>query len=388
MTTCFLFLESSIETKTVRQEHFWAVRLDDAGDVDLPLAWYPIEEIKSMQMGCQTIAVLPASVASLHRLDLPKLSTRKAREAIPYALEEELAEPVTELHVAFDRETQRDSHYRVVVMNRLRLRAWMHELQALEVAFDVITLDWFAVQSGEACATATDLLVHQNTFIGALSPLLAAQYLTAHPEACVGFTFDDSETSLQQLELSAHEGLYRLFVAKRLLKGRYINLCQGAFQHRTHDKFGSLWYAVCGVLLAAWFVSVLGMNAVALHRLQTKQAGLDQQIAKHYHVFFPEAKQVISPRFRIERLLNQTGAAPQDSFWVLFDALASVVARNPLDIENLRFRDQTLWVSVAAQDFAFLDAFEQKLKKLQVRVKQTQAKTRDNQVAATLELRL
>lgn len=388
MTTCFLFLESSIETNTVQQEHFWAVRLDDAGEVDLPLAWYPIEEIKSMQMGCQTVAVLPASVASLHRLDLPKLSTRKAREAIPYALEEELAEPVTALHVAFDRDTQRGSRYRVVVINRLRLRAWMHELEALEMAFDAITLDWFAVESGEVCATATDLLVHQDTFIGALSPLLAAQYLTTHPEMRAGFTFDDSETSLQQLELSAHEGSYRLFVAKRLLEGRYINLCQGAFHNRTYDNFSSLWYGVCGALFAAWFVSVLGINAIALHRLQTKQAGLEQQIAKHYHVFFPEAKQVISPRFRIERLLNQTGAAPHDSFWILFDALANVVALNPLDIETLRFRDQTLWVSVAAQDFAFLDAFEQKLKTLRVRVKQTQAKTRDNQVTAILELRL
>jgi|TARA_R110002126_G_scaffold239409_1_gene382646 general secretion pathway protein L len=388
VTTCFLFLESSIETNTVPQEHLWAVRLDDAGDVDLPLAWYPIEEIKNMQMGCHTIAVLPASVASLHRLDLPKLSTRKAREAIPYALEEELAEPVGDLHVAFDRDTQRDSHYRVVIINRLRLRAWMHELDVLELAYDAITLDWFAVQSGETCATATDLLVHQDTFIGALSPLLVTQYLTVHPEARTGFTFDDSEASLQQLGLSAHEGSYRFFVAKRLLAGRYINLCQGAFQHRTHDKVGSLWYGICGGLLAAWFVSVLGMNAVALHRLETKQAGLDQQIAKHYHVFFPDAKQVISPRFRIERLLNQTGAAPHDSFWMLFDALANVVALNPLDIENLRFRDQTLWVSVVAQDFAFLDAFEQKLQKLQVRVKQTQAKTRDNQVTAILELRL
>ncbi|MDF1684883.1 MAG: type II secretion system protein GspL [Legionellaceae bacterium] len=388
MTTCFLFLES-IEVNTVQREQLWAVRLDDAGEVDLPLASYTIEEIKSMQIGSQTVVVLPASIASLHRLDLPKLSSRKAREAIPYALEEELAEPVSELHVAFDRDTQGDSKYRVVVINRLRLRAWMLELEALELPFDAITLDWFAVQLGEVCATATDLLVHQDTIVGALSPLMATQYLTAHPEACAGFAFDDSEASLQQHDLlAAHEGSYRLFVAKRLLAGSYVNLCQGGFQHRTHDKTGSLWYGVCGALLVAWFVSVLGMNAIALHRLQIKQAGLDKQIAKHYHVFFPEAKQVISPRFRIERLLNQTGAAPHDSFWMLFDTLANVVALNPLDIESIRFRDQTLWVSVAAQDFALLEAFEQKLKNARVRVKKTQARTRDNQVTATLELRL
>ena len=385
MATCFLFLEP-IDIAQIEQ--LMAVRLDDAGEVDLPLASYTSEEIKSMQVGSQTVVVLPASVASLHRLELPKLSSRKAREAIPYALEEELAEPVTELHVAFDRDTQGDGKYRIVVINRLRLRAWTNELEALGLAFDAITLDWFAVHPGEACATATDLLVHQDAVIGALSPLLATQYLKAHPEATAGFTFDDSEASLQQLELPAHEGSYRLFVAKRLREVNYINLCQGSFQRSTHNKGGARWYGLCALLFGAWFVSVLGMNAAALHRLHTKQDVLDAQISKHYHVFFPEAKQVISPRFRIERLLSQTSAAPHDSFWMLFDALANVIASNPLEIEQIRFRDQTLWVSVAAQDFALLDAFEQQLKKEHVSVKQTQARTRDNQVAATLELRL
>jgi len=383
VATCFLFFDA---TDTAQIEQLWAVRLDDAGEVDIPLAAYTPDEIKNMQAGAQTIVVLPTSVASLHRLELPKLSVRKAREAIPYALEEELAEPVAELHIAFDREGT--GRYRVVVINRLRLRAWMHELEVLELTFDAITLDWFAIHPGEVCATGVDLLVNQETAVGAFSPLLAAQYLKAHPDAISGFAFDDSEASLQQLLLAAHEGSYRLFVAKRLLESSYINLCQGSFQHSTHGEGSMRWYGLCAVLLGAWFVSVLGINAVALHRLHVKQAALDVQIAKGYHVFFPEAKQVISPRFRIERLLSQTSSTPQDSFWMLFDALAGVMKTHPLDIQQVRFRDQTLWINVIARDFALLETFEQQLKKEKVNVKQTQASTRNNQVSATLELRL
>lgn len=385
MATCFLFLEP---TDMAPIEQLWAVRLDDAGEVDVPLASYTLEEIKSMQMGSQTIVVLPTSSASLHRLELPKLSARKAREAIPYALEEELAEPVAEVHVAFDRETDASGRYCIVVINRLRLRAWMNELEALGVAFDAITLDWFAVHVGEVCATSTDLLVHQEAAVGALSPLLATQYLKAHPDAISGFAFDDSEASLQQLNLAAHEGSYRLFVAKRLLEGEYINLCQGSFQHRAQGEAGFKWYGVCAVLLGVWFVSVLGINAFALHRLHVKQAALDVQIAKGYHVFFPEATQVISPRFRIERFLSQTSGTSQDAFWTLLDAFAEGVALHALDIEQIRFRDNILWVNVIARDFALLEAFEARLKKVGVHVKQTQASTRDNQVSATLELRL
>lgn len=385
MATCFLFFDA-IDTAQIEQ--FWAVRLDDAGEVDVPLAAYTPEEIKGMQAGAQTVVVLPTSVASLHLLELPKLSVRKAREAIPYALEEELAEPVTELHIAFGREVDASGRYRVVVVNRLRLRAWMHELEALELTFDAITLDWFAVHVNEVCATATDLLVHDEAVIGAFSPLLAAKYLKAHPDAQQGFAFDDSEASLQQLEIAAHEGSYRLFVAKRLLEGEYINLCQGSFQHRAQGEAGFKWYGVCAVLLGVWFVSVLGINAFALHRLHVKQAALDVQIAKGYHVFFPEATQVISPRFRIERFLSQTSGTSQDAFWTLLDAFAEGVALHALDIEQIRFRDNILWVNVIARDFALLEAFEARLKKVGVHVKQTQASTRDNQVSATLELRL
>ncbi|NCT56363.1 MAG: general secretion pathway protein GspL [Legionella sp.] len=387
MATCFLFVDTA-DTRAAQVESFWAVRLDDAGEVDLPLASYTVEEIQNMQRGHQTVVVLPASVVSLHRLELPKLSSRKAREAIPYALEEELAAPVGELHVAFDSDTRLNNTYRVVVINRLRLRAWMHELKALELVFDEITLDWFALLPGEACATSTDLLVHHDGVLGALSPLLAASYVQTYPDARAGWVFDDSATSLKQLKLDVHEGSYRLFVAKRLLTERYINLCQGTFQHRVQDKQGLRWYGLCGVLLLTWFLSVLGIHALTLHRLHTKQEALDAQIAQHYHVFFPEAKQVISPRFRIERLLNQTGGASHDAFWLLFDAFANVAESNPLDIENIRFRDETLWVSLMAPDFSVLEAFEQRLKKSDVHVKQTQARTRDNQVIATLELRL
>jgi general secretion pathway protein L len=387
VATCFLFFDIA-DTNAAQIENFWAVRLDDDGEVDLPLASYSVEEIQNMQLGHHTVVVLPASVASLHRLELPKLSSRKAREAIPYALEEELAAPVGELHVAFDSDTHLNNTYRVVVINRLRLRAWMHELEALEIVFDEITLDWFALLPGEVCATSTDLLVHQDSVIGALSPLLAASYAHVHPDACAGWMFDDSATSLKLLKLDAHEGSYRLFVAKRLLTERYINLCQGSFQHRTQDKQGLRWYGLCGVLLLAWFLSVLSFHAIALHRLHTKQEAIDVQIAQHYHKFFPEATQVISPRFRIERLLNQTGATSQDTFWMLFDAFANVAESNPLDIETIRFHDEALWISVTATDFSVLEAFEQQLKKSNIRVKQAQARTRDNQVTATLELRL
>jgi general secretion pathway protein L len=385
VSTCFLFLNAS---DVVLPERLWAVRLDAQGDVDVPLALHTSEEIKALQLNARTVVVLPTSVASIHALMLPKLSSRKAREAIPYALEEELAEAVTDVHVAFEQDTQDAGQYRVVVLNKLRLSTWIHALEEQGILFDAITLDWFALTPGELCATDTDLLVHQQTVSGALSPLLAIQYLKTHVNEVVGFSFDDSAEALCALGFLKSAGSYRLFVAKRLQEHTFLNLCQGEFQRTSQKSTQVRWYAFSALLFGVWFVSVLGVNGFLFHKLHTKEKAVDAEIAGIYHVFFPDAERVISPRFRVERVLKGKNVNKTSSYWSLLDTLALVFKSHPLDIEHIQFRDETLWVRVVAQNFSKLEAFEQALGKHHLEVKQTEASTRDNRVVSTLELRV
>ena len=385
MNTCFLFLNAS---DTLLPERFWFVRLDAQGDVDIPLALHTSEEIKALQLNARTVVVLPTSVASIHALMLPKLSSRKAREAIPYALEEELAEAVADVHVAFEQDTQDVGQYRVVVLNKLRLRTWINAFEDQGILFDAMTLDWFALARGEVCATDTDLLVYQETVCGALSPLLAVHYLKTQVDEVVGFSFDDSAEALCELGLLKSEGSYRLFVAKRLQETSFLNVCQGDFQRVTHANTQGRWYALAAVLLGVWFVSVLGTHGFLLHKLHVKEKAIDAEIAGIYHGFFPDAERVISPRFRVESILKGKNSNKASAYWSLLDSLALVFKSHPLDVEHIQFRDETLWVRVVAQNFAKLEAFEQALKNHHLEVKQTEASTRDNRVVSTLELRV
>jgi general secretion pathway protein L len=387
VSTCFLFLNTS-DTETALPERLWAVRLDAEGDVETPLALHALEDIKALQLNTRTVVVLPTSVASIHALMLPKLSSRKAREAIPYALEEELAEAVTDVHVAFEQDTQAAGQYRVVVLNKLRLRTWIHALEEQGILFDAITLDWFALAPGELCATDTDLLVHQEDVCGALSPLLAIQYLKTQIEEVVGFSFDDSAEALRAHGLLKSEGSYRLFVAKRLHERAFLNLCQGDFQRTSQKSTQVRWYTCAALLFGIWFISVLSVNGFLLHKLHVQEKAVDTEIAGIYHVFFPDSERVISPRFRVESALKSKNSHKASAYWRLLDTLALVFKSHPLDIERIQFRDETLWVRVVAPNFAKLEAFEQALKKHRLDVKQTEASTRDNRVVSTLELRI
>jgi general secretion pathway protein L len=394
VSTCFIFFDAvGYTTDTDVPELLWAVRLDEAGEVDRALSEHTLEDIKHMQVGARTVVVLPAAVASIHLLNLPKLSMRKAREAIPYALEEALAEPVQNVHVALERDEDNPLHYRAVVLNKLRFSSWMRALEGVGLMFDAITLDWFAIVPGEVCVTDKALLVREmvseHALNGALSSLVASKYMQEKTTQVVsGFSFDDSSLALQQPELTQVTGSYRLFIATRLLGQSYLNLCQGDFQQKIQRQGRLHWPVVCGGLLGVWFLSVLGWNAFLLHQLHSKQNIVDGDIQLIYHGFFPEATQVIRPRFRIEKLLEANTSDIQSPFWLLLNKFSNVFSSHSLEIEQFEFHEQVISVHLVAKNFGVLEAFEQALKKQGIQLKQVQASARDNQVTSTLELQL
>jgi general secretion pathway protein L len=391
VSTCFIFFDALNYTPDAELPALlWATRLDESGEVDIALSEHTPDAIAAMSMGVYTVVVLPAAVASIYCLDLPKLSLKKAREAIPYALEEMLAEPVQAVHVAFDRDAENTLQYRTVVLNKLRLNTWISALEALGISFDAMTLDWFALKPNEVCVTNTDVLVHdaaeEAPIYGALSPSIAADYLK-RAKTIQGFVFDDSVQTLPGVEQQT--GAYRLWIASRLLTTKVLNICQGQFQQKAQTRKHRYWGWVCAGLLATLFFCVIAKNVFLLHQLHAKQAVIAQDIQTIYMRFFPEATQVISPRFRIEKLLEANGADSQSPFWFLLDKLSQVYLKHPHQfelIESIAFHDEVIVLRLVTENFEALEAIEQQLKMLQVSVKQLEASTRSDQVFAILEL--
>ena len=383
MTTCFIFAEYFDE------EGCLSLRLDQQGDVDAPLLKRPIETLQALQSGARTVIVLPTNLCSLHELALPWLGERKAQAAIPYALEEQLAQPVTSLHVCFDRQYYVDNRYLVVVTDKPYLVHLMQQWDALNLDYDEITLDWFALNQGEACATASTLLVNDQLFKGALSGELAAMYDRQGESTTQCLAFKDSLPALVSKQFTILDERSAVWIAKRLLTGKKMNLCQGELQHNNRQPSFKYWYGLAGILAGVSLACMLFLNVFYLYLLNNKIADVDKKIAAVYHHFFPEAKQVISPKFRVEQLLKAGRASTQSAAcWTLLDKLAHAIKGKLSHVEQIRFQHPILSVTLVAKDFASLEALQQRLKEQQVNVTQVQASTEEHHVIATLELSL
>lgn len=382
MATCFLFSQHFTD------DYCLSLRLDDRGQLDAPLEQRTIDAFRQLQMNARTIVVLPTEHCSLHQVELPRLAERKARAAIPYALEEQIAQQVTDVHVAFDQQYYQDKQYLVAVIDKVFLTHLMTRLDEFAFDFDVITLDWFALHEDEACVSETSLLIYDRLFKGALSAAPAAMYLADRTSHTPVFMFNDSASALKNETFTTIDGSFYEWVAMRLINANPLNLCQGELQHHASRVKNTRWYQAIGALVGLWLIGFIVIHAVISHRLSNEIATLDEKIAVIYREFFPQAHQVISPKFRVGQLLKAGHIGEDKAMWQLLDQLAAAIHHDDFTFEQLRYQNQTLAVTLLANDFATLEGLQHRLQQAGVKVTQNQASSHEQQVLATLELRL
>lgn len=425
-----------------------SVCFDASDQIIEPCILRELETLQSLQTNARTVVVLPGEVSSLHHVALPWLSEHKARAAIPYALEDHLAQNVTSLHFAFDRKHYQNHQYLVAVIDKLYLSHLIEQLEAFGLQVDVVTLDWFALNAGEACVTESSLLVHQEAlnlnsavestasqnptessrnfyqflthrlgemfspkndknvsklrrvsdacndstaecrFKGALSFELANLYLQSSRDLKELFVFSDSSKAIEYANPTLIETSSYEWIAGRLLRANGINFCQGEMKRGGAAQSSDRWFIGSVVLGLGALFSFIVMNLIQLSAINHKIDAVDQAIATIYREFFPQAKQVISPRFRINRLIQTKQASDQAAIWQLFSRLGAAFEAGEQKIISLQFQNRTVRLTFNSNDFTTLERFQQRLEQQGLTVKQTKALSEQKKVLATLELSL
>ncbi|PJD90615.1 MAG: hypothetical protein CK424_08025 [Legionella sp.] len=396
MLTCFLFVQN------LDQEIILSMSLDLQGQVVQPLQMRSLEDIRTLQQNARTIIVFPTDWCGIYTVELPLLSEHKAREAIPFALEDQLAQPVSQLHFVFDKAYYQKKHYLVVVIEKQLMRDWMHRLSALDLAYDMITIDWFALSQEEGCVLEHSVIVNTESFSGSLSLDIWASHAHAWSTDLRWHVFANSANVENLPVVSPSSKVHHTWVSERLLNTKLMNLCQGDFQHATSQTQVKRLYQLTGVMAGVCFLGFVTIHVGLSMWVTHKTRLLDQQIATSYRVFFPQAQQVISPQIRIGQLLKQTQMGHNATLWSLMENLSFVLAQRHVTpvkgvtqitngvtkVQTLQFQHQILTVILVCDGFAALEHIEAALRNRKIKVHQVSAATEKDQVVAKLELSL
>lgn len=387
MSKCFLFINS------LQENSYLSLGLDSQGHIKEELTLRNADSIKTLQYNADTIVVLSTSLSSLHTVDLPCLVEKKAQAAIPFALEEKLAQNITSQHFAFDKNHYQDGKYLVSVIDKSFLRELIAKLNKEGIIFHTITLDWFALSPNEMAVCDDYLLINTETFQGALSQDLVSLYFSSSQYSssnlsCYHFSNKNSDllqqTSLKIIKINEH---YYHWIASRLQAINPLNLCQGEFEQGDLQQAVKRWYIAAFTMGFLCILAFILHHGTKIHSFHKEMHNLDTEIAHIYHEFFPQATQVISPKFRITQLLKTNQLSQQNNFWILLNALAKILNSDD-KIRQINYQNNMIMLTLALENFQRLENIQEALQKINIKVKQTQALMENHQIIGTLELSL
>ncbi|WP_041418399.1 type II secretion system protein GspL [Shewanella woodyi] len=312
--------------------------------------------------------LVPSSAITLTSVELPEKGQRQAIQALPFMLEESLAENVDELHFVPGPRTDGELSVAVVAHQQMQdWLSWLHEagLKVKNVVPDCLALpldecQWAAikfnqeylVRTGEGSGVSLtqdwlDTLLPRLLPEGQETPVTVA----GHSE----LAFAGADIKPQALELPM------LVLAKGILSAP-LNLLSGVYTpKREYGKNLLLWRNVAIVIGVALVLGLVnkGLN---IHQMNTEQARLKAESEAIYKRAVPGSSRIVNLRSQMEKQLrSMQGGSGGSEFFTMLQGLEPAFTQVPeLKPTTLRFDSvrNELRMQVIAKSYAQVEQFK------------------------------
>ena len=335
------------------------------------------------------IVLVPAEDVLLTSVNIPVRSAAKIRTALPFALEENLADDVEKLHFAIG-ERQENNQLPVAVVSRDKMSRWLDRLN--EAGIEPVMLA--AENHGLAKIPGTlSIMVDDETIMFNDGADAEFSMQGVKPSDALVIAGQLGETQQEDGENSGHlvvfctpeqdEKLSHDWIALRhelhsvdvnvlpdgvlpklavtVAAGHGINLLQGSYGKKT--EYGLLlrpWKAAA-VLLLGLAVVGMAMKGVDYYQLLQDEATLRAQFNAEYRLLRPgDTREIADPVATVESLRRGAGAsaAPQVFLPSLRELGAALDANAGAEIEAISYRAGIIDLRLTAPDVATLDKIQ------------------------------
>jgi len=385
-----------LQLDTNQTQHPW-VKLDDEG---LFIEQGLFSEEKLLQNAQQwqhyeLIVIVPGADCLSVEASIPAKSQQQIRAALPYSVEEQLSQPVEQLHFAISPQNEQGQTYAIVVDNE-RMEQWIKILERAELSPKSIIADYQGLCSLEhhhMLINGRQILVRTPNGHGfSCEPELLDLLLktpkvgsddgnetnNSKPKLLIEQASEIDPDLLQQLEkdwqieqVLIEDAL--VFLAGSLEQSQPINLLQHRFKRKR--KTNKLW--------KTWGVPAIAASIVVLMQLITwsvdywqlshqKMAILNAQKLV-YKKAFPAERRINNPARLMRSRLKKSGSNnAQSNFFPLlekFNEAKTSITLNQLTSLTYRAKNGEMNVNFIAPDLATIEKFQTALRNLNLEVK-------------------
>jgi type II secretion system protein L len=382
---------------------------EDSGEVVcLPLG--AIVTLPALKEEAQYVVVIPGECIRFTALSLPaQYSAKQLPSIVKYALEEELLTDVDDNHFVIFKNTMTTEKVCVGVIEKTVLQNFLDVLEKQSIKPDVVCSEADFLQSPfdntwQIAATQDSVMVKTTQYMVGIMPIAQSSLYfdtlrkeSGEPEAIDLMVIDEPLDSRLDNVLMMFDGVkinrtswvQRMQAASFLQEIASRNLLQGVFQPKKKMTKQKRFWRASMVLLACagFFIGVQQFwSYVAWHHLSSVY---QTKIEAIYFQQFPDAKTVIEPKVRFDRVIQSLASSGQtEIFWSLLSKLSQAMPREKdmIILQSLTYEKDKLSVQIIAKNSQALETFLAYLARQGSTVKEEKVLTTGDSVNATLVL--
>jgi len=367
-----------------KPDHATWSHVNNQGELTSRITSGSLEDAAIVAQQHKVIVLLDSSNVHLNHVQLPTSNRQKMLRAIPYALEEQLAEDIEDFHFVIGKT---DPHYGTPVAGIRKdiIEGLLATFNQAGISIDAIIPDAIcspaAPDQWSVLFHAGKALVQFEALIGSVIdianlPLLLQASLDKtenKPEKIVCFYLDGEETdpALEQIDTNveiikvAYNTHPLVVFCGEITRAKSLNLLQGKYKPRR--KSSGQWYRwrLAASLAAAWLLMFAGINLVELRGLKEKNAEIVSQIESIYKKSFPGSKRIVNPRVQMEQKLNELrgGGGPQGSQFLalLTESVSVISSQKDIEAQSVDFRNNRMDIGLTGTNLQSVETLNKQL---------------------------
>lgn len=378
------------------------------------ISWGSLSDAAAQASGRKVVVLVPGTDVVLAEPVLPlKSSGAKLAQVVPFALEEQLAADVEDLHFAVGKRDSRPGTP-VAAVAHACMTEWLSALQNAGLQTDSIYAETavLPVVAG-AVAVLIDgkrVYVRREKLPGAVievEPLIEALQLAlasgeeARENVTIFLSEDDYERERELLEglreFTASLQLKLLpdgplpLLAANISQNAPVNLLQGPYGAKAKLNVSFAPWRYAAALAIIFIAAHVGLKTWQYVHYKKVEGQLDAQIAETYQQALPGSP-VPPPeeaRRQVEQVLNQLrGTGPTSGMLTTLAMLSEAMAQAPnTDIEALSYRNNVTDLRVLAPSVDVLDRIRQAAGERGVTAEIQSANPRDSKFEGRLQFK-
>jgi len=332
-----------------------------------------LESVLAHATGRRLVVLIPSADVRLAVIDLPAKQVAKVLQAVPYLLEEQLADDVETLHFALGTR-QADGSWPVAVVAHERLRQWLAFFTERGVRPDAMIPDVLALavpdeQQFSMLIDGDQVLVRssrENGFVCSRDDLELSLQL-ADPDRqralriAVPRDQDFDPGTLGRTVEPLHGYTQPLDALLQSLRpDRVIDLLQGPYSIKQGLLRHWLPWRLAASLAAVAIVLAATVHGVQAWRIGSELTALNAANEERYKKIFPAESRIVDLDAQLSQQMARlsSGASNPKLLSLVGTVAKAQAAVSSVKIDALQYREGALYVGMSAANLQALDALK------------------------------